>query len=150
MLRELQAITPGKHAPTTYKAAEDMKAGMLVTLNDVDGTAEIPADETITDLYWVTKERIPTGLNAARADISDYDEEFINIKEGELVKVVPIYTAERYATDQFDEALAVGDKVTAVAGKATKATGSALLKCVGDFNDNGHALKIIVKVDPAV
>lgn len=146
MLRELQALT-GKHAPATYKAAADMKTGMLVTLNDTDRTVELPSSATATNLYWVTKERIPTGLNAARTNFSDYEDEFVTVSAGDLVTVVPIYAFERYATDQYDDDLAIGDAVESVEGVATKATGDSALKCVGEYNDNGHTLKIIVKGD---
>lgn len=148
MLRELQALTD-KHAPTMYKAAEDMKAGMLVAVNETAGTVDLPASETTTDLYWVTKERIPTGVNAARVDFSDYEDEFINIKKGEFCKVIPIYTFERYASDQFGPGVSVGDMVASVKGVITKTTKAACLKCVGKIQDNGHELVVIKKVDPA-
>ena len=145
MLREMQAIG-NKHAPTMYKAEAAMKTGMLVTIKDADGVVSLPTTATSKDLYWVTKERIPTGLNAARTEFSDYETEFNEIAVGEFVKLIPMQFGERYATDQFAEGLAVGDAVESVKGVATKATGDSNLKCVGTYVDNGHKLMIIRKV----
>ena len=59
---------------TMHKAEVAMTTGMGVVIKDAT-TVKLPAAETATNIYVATKERIPTGINAARTDMSDYDED---------------------------------------------------------------------------
>lgn len=154
MLRELQ-VTKDKPANSMYKAGEEkIITGMAVVKNETDKKFEFVAAETATDLFFVDKERIPTGLNAARGDMSDYDQNFTELEEGEFGKLITYLPGERFATDQFKDSLTVGDRVSAdVDGKLKKATATTVLSKYiykGEFNDNGHKLAIIEVSDAAV
>lgn len=86
MLRELKAFSGGVvHAD--YKAKTDMKTGMAVVIDEDSGQVQFPTAATASELYFVNKERIPTGTNAARTDLSDYDDEYVTVKAGEYCKV---------------------------------------------------------------
>ena len=62
MLRELQVIKD-KPAIASYKAGETtISTGMAVVKNETDKTFEFASAETAADLYFVDKERIPTGV----------------------------------------------------------------------------------------
>ena len=105
MLRELQ-VTMNKPANTMYKSGEEkIITGMAVVKNETNKTFEFVSAETATDLFFVDKERIPTGVNAARGDMSDYDEDFVTLKEDEFGKLVAYYVGERFATDQYVDCL---------------------------------------------
>ena len=76
MLRELQ-VTMNKPANAMYKSGEEkIITGMAVVKNETNKTFEFPTEETASNLFFVDKERIPTGSNCARVDMSDYDEDF--------------------------------------------------------------------------
>lgn len=149
MLRELQ-VTMGKPADATFKSAaeDDVITGMGVVKDETTRTFALPTAETAADIYLVDKERIPKGINAARLDISDYDEEFVTVEKDEFAKLIAYYPGERIATDQYsgeltdftvDDRLAVGTD-----GKWVKAA-SAASKYVykGEYDDAGHALMLI-------
>lgn len=146
MIRELQ-VTMNKPTNSMYKSGEEMVlTGMAVVKNETDKTFEFASTETASDLFFVDKERIPTGINAARGDMSDYDEDFVTLKENEFGKLIAYYVGERFAVDQFEkEGLEVGVRVAANAnGKLIKST-TVDSKYVfkGFMNDNGHELAII-------
>ena len=63
---------------TMHKAGVALVTGMGVVVKDAT-TVELPKAETVANIYVATKERIPTGINAARVDMSDYDEDFVKI-----------------------------------------------------------------------
>lgn len=154
MLRELQ-VTQNKPANSMYKAGETkIITGMAVVKNETDKKFEFPSAETASDIFFVDKERIPTGLNAARGDLSDYEEDFTVLAEGEFGKLIAYFVGERFATDQCADGLTVGDRVSAgTDGKLMKATASSVpSKYIykGEFNDNGHKLYIIEVSDTAV
>lgn len=149
MLRELQ-VTMGKPADAAFKsaAADDVITGMGAVKDEATKTFTLPTEETVADIYLIDKERIPVGINAARLDISDYDEEFVTVEKDEYAKLIAYYPGERIATDQYsgeladftvDDRLAVGTD-----GKWVKAT-SVASKYVykGEFDDAGHALMLI-------
>lgn len=136
---------------TMHKAEVAMVTGMGVVIKDAT-TVALPSAETASNIYVVTKERIPTGINSARQDMSDYDEDFVNIKAGELIGLERYTDGEKFATDQF-KAEDFADKATtgfAVSvgadGKWQKATTSTMpSKYVFDgiHTDNGHKLVMI-------
>ncbi|MFA6832560.1 MAG: hypothetical protein WCR36_09895 [Bacteroidaceae bacterium] len=151
MLRELQTAKD-KNIDAMYKADVAMVTGMAVVKNMADKTADMPAAATVDGIFLVNKERIPTGINTARTDMSDYDDDFCNIKVGEPVKLIPMYVGERYATDAcVATGLTVGDALmVGVDGKFAKATKASTLIYGGTFNDAGHTLHIVEKADHAV
>ena len=53
---------------TMHKAGVALVTGMGVVIKDAT-TVELPKAETVANIYVATKERIPTGVNAARMDI---------------------------------------------------------------------------------
>ena len=139
---------------TMHKAEVAMVTGMGVVIKDAT-TVALPSAETASNIYVVTKERIPTGINTARVDISDYDEDFVNIKAGEFIGLERYTDGEKFATDQFKaedfgEGAVAGFAVSVgVDGKWQKATVSTMpSKYVFDgfHNDNGHKL-VMVRVE---
>ncbi len=146
MLRDLQ-IKLNKPVYTMYKAAADMKTGMGVVIDYVNKTVKFPTAETAENIFIVDKERIPTGVNASRGDMSDYEEEFVTVKAGDFVKIPMPEGGERRATDQFaptglTEGVAMAVNTN---GKWVKAGSGVKSNFVfaGFFNDNGHELAII-------
>ena len=139
---------------TMHKAEVAMVTGMGVVIKDAT-TVALPSVETASNVYVVTKERIPTGINTARVDMSDYDEDFVNIKAGEFIGLERYTDGEKFATDQFKaedfgEGAVAGFAVSVgVDGKWQKATVSTVpSKYVFDgfHNDNGHKL-VMVRVE---
>ena len=139
---------------TMHKAEVAMVTGMGVVIKDAT-TVALPSAETANNVYVVTKERIPTGINTARVDMSDYDEDFVNIKAGEFIGLERYTDGEKFATDQFKaedfgEGAVAGFAVSVgVDGKWQKATVSTMpSKYVFDgfHNDNGHKL-VMVRVE---
>ena len=139
---------------TMHKAEVAMVTGMGVVIKDAI-TVALPSVETASNVYVVTKERIPTGINTARVDMSDYDEDFVNIKAGEFIGLERYTDGEKFATDQFKaedfgEGAVAGFAVSVgVDGKWQKATVSTMpSKYVFDgfHNDNGHKL-VMVRVE---
>lgn len=136
---------------TMHKAEVAMVTGMGVVIKD-STTVALPSAETATNLYFVTKERIPTGVNAARKDMSDYDEDFVNIKAGEFVGLERYTDGEKLATDQFtaadfDESAVAGFGVSVGAdGLLKKATIESKYVFDGIYKDNGHKL-VVVRVE---
>lgn len=107
MLREL-INHGGKAAETTYVASVEMKTGMGAVKN-LDGTASFPAAPTSANIFLVDKERIPTGVNAGKAYLSDYENEFVTVFAGDRVKLPEYDFGEVFGTDQFAESLVEGD-----------------------------------------
>lgn len=147
MLRELQ-VTKDKPANSMYKSGEEkIVTGMAVIKNESNKTFEFASAETAADLFFVDKERVPSGINAARGDMSDYDEDFTTLKENEFGKLIAYYVGERFAVDQYVESgLVEGVRVSVgTDGKLIKATGTVESKYVfkGFYDDNGHKLAII-------
>lgn len=145
MLREL--ITHShKAAESTYKAKVAMETGMAVVKNIKDGTAEFPAADTGDNLFFVHKERIPTDINAARANMSDYDDDFNKVAADELVVLYSFDAGEQFATAAYDATLtdeSIGKPLVAgTDGKLKLAESKATSKYVftGLYNDAGHTL----------
>lgn len=99
MLRELQTKT-GKVYDTTNKASVAMVVGMGVVKDYVNGGVEFPAAATDAGVFFVTKEKEAKGIYAGLGEFSDYNDMFMKIEAGELVKLVSPEKSERYATDQ--------------------------------------------------
>lgn len=145
MIRELQ-VTMNKPANAMYKAGEEkIITGMAVVKNETNKTFEFASTETVSDLFFVDKERIPTGTNAARGDVPDYDEDFVTLKENDIGKLIAYYVGERFAVDQYVETdLVEGARVSAgTDGKLVKATVASKYVFKGFVDDNGHKLAVI-------
>lgn len=156
MLRDF--IINGAKAPDAmHKAKTAMVTGMAVVKKDsaTDKFAEmVDGTETADNIYFVDKERIPKGVNAARTDMSDYDEDFVNIEANEPVTLDKFYAGERFGTDQYDdtitEALPIDTRIAFKDGKATKATSvSSIYLFKGIYKDNDHKLAQIEVSDTA-
>ena len=140
----------GKLVLGGFKTAGAYKTGMGVTKDEATGVATIPAAETGTNLYLLDKERIPTGINAARPDMSDYDDDFNTYVSGEQCKLRVFGANEKFAVDQYDATACVADnagKYAAVGtdGKWTIAASTTDSEYVflGLHNDAGHTLALI-------
>lgn len=152
MLRELQ-VTKDKPANSMYKSGEGkIVTGMAVVKNETNKTFEFASAETAVDLFFVDKERVPSGVNAARGDMSDYDDDFTTLKENEFGKLIAYYVGERFAVDQYDETDLVADvRVSAgTDGKLAKATVASKYVFKGFYDDNGHKLAVIEVSDTAI
>lgn len=152
MLREL--ITHGKKAvEAAYKADVAMATGMAVVKNRADKTAELPAKETADNLFFVQKQRIPTGRNAGVAEHSDYDTEFNTVAQGELVTLPQYDRGETFAIDAVTGLTdADKDKVLAAGtdGKLKVATIPSRYLYCGEYNDAGHKLAKIEVLETAI
>lgn len=156
MLRDIR-INGAKAPDAMHKAKVDMVTGMAVVREDsaTDKFINITSVETVADILFVDKERIPTGANAAKGDMSDYDPDFVKIKANESVTIDKYSIDEKLGTDQFVEAdftaeTAIDTRVSFKDGKAMKATVASPYKFKGLYNDNGHTLIQIEVSDTAV
>ena len=88
MLRDFR-INGAKAPDAMHKAKTDMVTGMAVVREDTatDKFVKVTEAETVADILFVDKERVPTGINAARGDMSDYDPDFVNIKANDMVTI---------------------------------------------------------------
>lgn len=156
MLRDIRR-NGAQPKDTMHKAAAKMVTGMGVIKNDTKDKKEVklPSDETTANICVVTKERVPSGINAARLNMSDYDEDFVNIEKGELIGLEVYTDGEKFATDQFKaedfNGYEVGKTVAVGAdGKWMKTTkGTSRFLYAGEYMDNGHKMIAIeVVADP--
>lgn len=139
MLREL-INHGGKAAEATFVAASDLKTGMGVVKN-VNGTCSVPAEATSANIFLVEKARIPTGVNAGRTNLSDYEDEFVTVAKGDHVKLCEYDFGEMFGTDQFN-GLTDGDagKTLHVGtdGKWAVATAASIYRFRGFIMDAGR------------
>ncbi len=77
-----------------------MITGMGVVIKN-ETEVVLPTSETSANVYVVTKERYPSGINAARTNMSDYDDDFVKVAKGEFVGLERYIDGEKFATDQF-------------------------------------------------
>lgn len=158
MLRDL-VINGAKAPDAMHKAKVGMVTGMAVVKEDseTDKFANITESETVADIFFVDKERIPTGVNAARGDMSDYDPDFVTVKANEFITLDKYAPGERFATDQYDtgsitDETEIGTRISFKSGKAQAATATSVLSNYvfkGFYNDNGHKLITIEVSDTA-
>ena len=136
---------------TMHKAEVAITTGMGVVIKDAT-TVKLPAAETATNIYVATKERIPTGINAARTDMSDYDEDYVKIAKGEFLGLEKYTDGEKFATDQYKagdfDSATDGTAVSVKDGIWQKATTTVASIYVFEkfFEDNGHKL-IVIRVE---
>lgn len=132
---------------TMHKAEVAMVTGMGVVIKDTS-TVALPSAETVANIYVATKERIPTGVNTARENMSDYDEDFVNIKAGEFIGLERYTDGEKFATDQFKaedftDELKGNPVSVGTDGKWIKSTKASKYVFEDFFTDNGHKLAMI-------
>ena len=153
MLREFKAGT-GKVVHADYKAKAAMKTGMVVVLDESTKEAKFPAAATADELYFVDKERVPTGYNTARGDMSDYDENFVDVKAGEFVKLKSFREDAVIGVDCKSSTAPTPGKVVAADtdGKLIDAasTIASSYLYLGDVVDNGHTLMRIKILDTPI
>ena len=151
MLRELQ-VTKDKPANSMHKAEKAVVTGMAVVKDKDNFIFKLPTDDdTVADLFFVDKERVPSGCNAARGDMPDYDADFVNVEKDEFAKLIAYYPGERFATDQIEpSSLNKGDRLAAgTDGKLKKATQASRYVFKGYWEDAGHKLGIVEVSDTA-
>jgi len=154
MIRDFR-INGAKAPDAMHKAKVTMVTGMGVVKEDstTDKFANISDTETVADIFIVDKERVPSGINCARGDMSDYDEDFVGIKANEPVSMDKYHAGEKFGTDQYDETitkeLAIDTKVAWKNGLMTKATIASPYVFKGFHNDNGHLLAQVEVSDTA-
>ncbi|MEG0898437.1 MAG: hypothetical protein RSF40_01845 [Oscillospiraceae bacterium] len=130
-----------------------MKTGMGVIKDRATKEVKFPAAATADDIYIVNKARIPTGINCARTDMSDYDDNFVKVASGEFVKLETYTNPESFGTDAKG-ATATKGKVLAVgvdglwADAATTVASKYLY--ADDYVDNGHTLMKIDVLDAPI
>ena len=151
MLRDLM-VHDYLAVDATFAAASKMTTGAGVVKDFVSKTADFPADVTAANIMFVQKPRNPKGINASRTVFSDYDPDFVNVEEGELVVLYHYPADSTFATSEYDAAsLTDENKGKRVAwgadGKATLATVESVYVFNGIFNDNGHLLAEIYVTD---
>ena len=97
---------------------------------------------------------MPSGINCARGDMSDYDNDFVKIKANEPVSMDKYHAGEKFGTDQYDDTitsdLALNTRVSWKNGLVTKATIASPYVFKGFHNDNRHSLAQIEVSDTAV
>ena len=153
MLREI--ITHShKAAESTYKAGAPMTTGAAVVKDVAAGVAKFPTEATAANLYFVHKERIPTGINASRTNMSDYDEDYNTVAEDEPVVLYSFDAGEQFATDAFAASLSESDIGKTLAagtdGKLAVATTTSKYLYKGVYQDAGHALCWVEVLNDAV
>lgn len=149
MLRDIRTLFD-KPVPTSYKAAAGFQTGMAVVLNDTDNVAKFADAATSANLWFVDKERIPTGINAGRQNLSDYETEYVTVNAGDFVKLKKYLPGDEFATDAKGAAT-IGKTVEAGAdGKLVDAASASPYLYVADYNDNGHVLMHIRVLDTPV
>ena len=154
MLRN-NIVNDGKFAIATYKAAADYKTGMGVVVDAVSGLVSVPTTETSADIYLLDKAPVPTGVNAAKTNFSDYEEEFVTVKENDKCLAVKYVAGESFITDQFDatkiKSSAIGERVAVnTSGKWTVASSASSYILENVTTDNGHAVAVIRVSDTSV
>lgn len=154
MIRNFR-INGAKAPDAMHKAKVDMVTGMGVVMEDstTDRFANTVAEETVADIFIVDKERVPSGINCSRGDMSDYDKNFTNIEANEPVTLDKYHAGEKFGTDQYDDTitkeLALNTRVAWKNGLLTKATIASPYVFKGFHDDNKHSLAKVEVSDAA-
>lgn len=150
MLRDY-IINSAKFADATCAASAACKTGMAVVKTyAATGETFAPATAGDGEIYFVQKARVPVGLQAARADFSDWEDQFNNVASGELALLQVYHEGEEFGTDQYASLTNTdaGSYVTFTAGKAGKvSSGTSDYKFIGLVTEGGHTLARIIRVN---
>lgn len=155
MVRELQ-VNVAKNIPATHIADADMVTGMGAQIAlDAEAKAILPTVETSENIYMVERERTVEGMKAALVDIDDYDVDFVTVKAGTRMKLIPMYVGEHYATDQYAEGACVEGNIgkpvaVGTDGKWCVAAAASRYVMYTVYNDGGHTLMGIKVMDTPV
>jgi len=140
----------------TFVAKAAMATGMAVVKNFTDGTADLPSAETASELFFVHKERIPTGISASLTEFSDWYSEFNTIIADEGVVLYGYPAGSTFGTDAYAAGLTDADKGKALSsgtdGKlkvATATTVSSPYKFLGLYTEGTHTLAKVYVLDVA-
>jgi len=150
MIRALQTIV-GKNADASCTADEAMVRGMGVQKSG--GEAVFPAAKTCSNIFFVWKETIPTGLLSMQGELSEYTADFENIALGDPVVLIKPIVGERYATNQFGanakpvdtNYLMIDDDGLFIAAAQNDVS---TFYCEGNYDDAGHACIKFEVVEP--
>lgn len=145
MFRGLQDIL-GENYDAMYKAKVNMVAGMGVVKDYATGEFKFPSAATAQDVYFVTKDMQPVGIQTVYGDVSEYDCQ--NIKAGEFGLLVAGKKGEKFFTDQVTGTIATGARVkVGTDGKfVTAASDSNMICADGSAKDAGTHAGIIVEI----
>ena len=105
MFRELRVQDYGAPVPTDYvlNATNGAQVGMgVVITNAAAKEVGFPSAATDKNVYFLQKERIPTGINTAYTNLPDTFEEYVTLANGDLVKMRHYLPGEMIATDQIN------------------------------------------------
>jgi len=145
MFRVLEDINE-KNSDAMHSAGSEMVMGMGVVKSE-NLEAAFPSTDTATNVFFVTKELIPTGVDSLKGDISDYALE--KISDGDMVVLVKPVIGEVYWTDQTEGDITTGEYVVVGTNGKFKAAGSAKsnLKVFStDIKDAGTHTGIAIEV----
>ena len=146
MFRGLQDIL-GENYDAQYKAKADTVVGMGVGKDYATGEFKFPSSDTANDIYFVTKDMQPTGIQTVYGEVSEY--ELQNIKAGEYALLVSGKKGERFFTDQFESGIAVGNRVivgTDGKFKAASSEKSNMICANANAKDAGSHSGIIIEI----
>jgi len=153
MLREFKSST-GKVVHADYKAKVAMKTGMVVVMDDATKEAKFVSAGTAAELYFVDKERVATGINTSRADMSDYDANFTELAIGEFPKLKKYVAGEVIGSDAVGTTAPTAGKVVMAGTDGNLIDATSLIASpylyVKDVVDNGHTLMQIKVLEVAI
>lgn len=146
MIRQLQNVV-GKNADAMFMTHKKIKFGAIVEKDHASKKTKDPAANS-KNFFFAVKERIATGIDAARTEISDYDPIFEDIQAGEGVVLITPLKGERYATDLVTNpsGLTKGKKLkvkTDGTFELDSAGSDAVAIYDGEYMDAGHKLYIV-------
>lgn len=147
MLREL-IVNSGYAATAMFTADVAMEQGMVVVKS---GTEAVLPTAGAGDLFFVTKERIPSGLLSVQGELSDYIDAFENIAANEYVVLNKYHVGDVIATNQITGTPTAGTYlIAAIDGTLTAQTSTTTsnMVCRGTYNDAGHTLYKVEIVEP--
>ena len=154
MLRVLMENS-AKTAIATYKTAGAYKTGMGVVINPATGVASLPAAATGEDIYFLSKDKVPMGIETARTDFSDWEEQFNTFVVGEKCRLEHFDFTDIFETDQYDSTITetdIGKRVLVGAdGKIALADFDQSSKYVfeGFYKEGAHTLVRVRVTDTA-
>lgn len=146
MFRGLQDIL-GENYDAQYKAKADTVVGMGVVKDYATGEFKFPTSDTANDIYFVTKDMQPTGIQTVYGEVSEY--ELQNIKAGEYALLVGGKKGERFFTDQIEPSISIGNRVIVGTNGKFKAASSekSNMICVNaDAKDAGSHPGIVIEI----
>lgn len=146
MFRSLQNIN-GKNVDAMYKAKANAVVGMGVIKDYATGEFKFASASTANDVYFLTKDMQPVGIQTVYGEVSEY--ELQNIEAGEFALLVAGEKGEKFFTDQIDTGITTGSRiVVGTDGKFEKTTSVKSNMICADANakDAGDHPGIIIEI----